>query len=111
MFLLSSERNGWIRLTVPTTMVSLQFTGSSRRIGSRPKDGRETWVTLDGTPSGNSSNVGNATQPSFLARFLAVGVQFGVREENESLCRRFLMARIARSVGSVGSGAISMGNG
>src|SRR6266852_857142 len=111
MFRLSSERYGWIRLTVPTTTVLLQFTGSSRRIGSGPKGAWSTKVTLDGMDSGNSSNVGNATQPSFLARFLAVGVQFGVREENVSLCRRFLMVRIASSVGSVGSGAISMGDG
>src|ERR1700675_3297814 len=111
MFRLSSERYGWTCLTVPTTTVLLQVTGSSRRIGSGPKGGRSTMVTLDGIDSGSSSNVGNVTQPSFLARFLAVGGQFGVREENVSLCRRFLMVRIGISVGSVGSGGRSTGAG
>src|SRR5260370_22184986 len=92
-------------------MVLLQLTGNSRRIRSGPKGAWSTKVTLDGIDSGSSSNVGNATQPSFFARFLAAGVQFGVREGSISLCSLFLIIRIARSVGSVGSSAISMGVG
>src|SRR6266566_5298445 len=64
MFRLSSERYGCIRLTVTRITVSLQFTGSSDWIAPGPKGGRSTSVILDRIPSGSSSNVGNARQPT-----------------------------------------------